>query len=230
MRRIGKLKRVHNDEDFTFELDERVDLLELARLSDDDSIVAEIRFNDNRIISAEQRKKAWALIGDISRWSGYSMSEASEQMKIQYMLEADIDFFSLSDCSVSTAREFISYMIEFAFKWDIPFKDKGITLTDDENKFLWLCIKHRKCVVCGKKADVHHVDAVGMGRDRRTVNNTENRLMAVCREHHNAIEYIGQEEFDRVNHVQGILLNARDLKEFRIQGVNKDEKENEGNE
>ena len=42
---------------------------------------AEIRFDDGRHISAEQRKKAYATIGDISDWTGYLPEEAKERLK-----------------------------------------------------------------------------------------------------------------------------------------------------
>lgn len=52
------------------------DMLQRKKISN-----AEIRFDDGRHISAEQRKKAYATIGDISDWTGYLPEEAKERLK-----------------------------------------------------------------------------------------------------------------------------------------------------
>ena len=44
---------------------------------------AEIRFDDGRHISAEQRKKAYATIRDIADWTGYPPEEMKERMIVK---------------------------------------------------------------------------------------------------------------------------------------------------
>lgn len=215
MYRVGKVVKMEGNT-VTFELDEGVDIGELSRFSDGLQPSAEIKFDDNRIITAEQRKKIYALFGDIAIKSGHNPIEIKDWMKFYYMAEYDADYFSLANCSKSLATSFISYLIEFCFEWGIPFKDKGITLTDDASRFFWLCIKYRKCAICGLHADIHHVDTVGMGNDRRKVDHGERRLIALCRNHHQEVERIGQATFDRLHQVQGIKLNDRDLVAFKI--------------
>lgn len=215
MRRIGLVTKLSNEQ-ITFFLDESVDFEELKRLANGKKLTAEIRFNDNRVINSEQRKKIYALFADISRWSGYTLLEIKEIMKVRYCLKENINLFSLSDCSLLVARDFISYIIDFCFEWNVGFKEMGLQLHDDITKYLWLCIKHRKCALCGKHADIHHVDTVGMGRDRRTVNNEENRLIALCRIHHVEVGTIGQETFDKKYHVTGIKISKENIKDFRI--------------
>lgn len=217
MRRIGILIKT-NDNKALFVLDEPLDVEELERIKADDHIRAEIRFDDNRTISAEQRKKAWALMGDISRYTGYSLLEVSEQMKIKYAIENDVEWISLSDCSVTEARTFISFLIEFCFEWNIPFKNKGLEMHDDIKKYLWLCLKYKKCAICGKKADVHHVEAVGMGSNRNRFEHWSRLLMALCRNHHTESHKIGQKQFMKKYMVQGIKLSKDDVKRFKIGG------------
>ena len=215
MRVVGSLKKVDGME-IEFQIDERLDLEELRRLSVDGKIIADIAFHDKRAISPIQRKKAYALIRDVSRWTGYSILEAKEQMKVEYILQTGEDWISLGDCSMSEARSFISIVMEFCFEHNIPFKDKGLEMTDDINHYLFICIKHRKCAICGKRADIHHVDTVGMGRDRRKVDNSENRLIALCRNHHTEVHQRGQSEFDSIHHVQGIKVNEATLKRLKL--------------
>lgn len=212
---IGKIKRVSGNE-VTFTLDNGIDLTSLSRLSDGNLPTAEVVFRDQRMITPEQRKKAWALIHDVSRYTGYDPMDSQMWLKTYFMADTGSEYFSLSNCNVELARSFISYIIEFCFKFNIPFKDKGITLTDDASRFFWLCIKYRKCAICGLHADIHHVDTVGMGNDRRKVDHGERRMIALCRNHHQEVDRIGQETFDRLHQVQGIRLNDKDLVAFRI--------------
>lgn len=221
-RYVGQLIRIVGNE-VTFILDRDVDLAKLARLNGNEpeqvwqkSPIAEVSFFDQRRISPEQRKKIFALFEEISVFTGFLPMEVREIMEVRFIAEYGGEYFSLSDVDKTTAKDFISYLIEFCFQWDIPFKDKGITLADDVSRYLWLCLKYRKCCVCGKPADRHHVDTVGMGRNRRTVDHSEHRMMALCREHHQEIDLIGQDTFDEFNHVMGIKLSPQDVKEFKI--------------
>ena len=67
MRYVGNLKELNGKRIITFEVDEDVDIGELQRFSDTSIITAEILFSDNRSISAEQRKKIFAIFGDIAK-------------------------------------------------------------------------------------------------------------------------------------------------------------------
>lgn len=168
-------------------------------------VKSELRLDDGRTISAEQRAKIYATIRDISNYTGHMPEELKELMKYNYMIESGEDYFSLSNCSMTTARLFINYLIEFCFIWDIPIQDSLLDRTDDIGKALWLCLKHKKCILCGKKADVHHVQAIGMGMDRKTYDDSKHEKIALCREHHQRAHQIGWETFSKDNHVYGIV-------------------------
>lgn len=177
----------------------------IKRFSKDGVVQAELRLDDGRTISAEQRKKAYATIKDISLHTGYLPEELKEIMKYNYMIQSGENYFSLSDCSVTTARLFINYLIEFAFTWDISLAESGIDRTDDIGKYLWLCLKYRKCSICGKKADLHHEDAIGMGRNRKKIDDSNLKKIALCRVHHAEAETIGKDSFMKKHHVYGII-------------------------
>lgn len=217
MNYVGRLTKV-NGQEVTFFLNERPDIEELSRFSDSNILQAEVTFDDNRRLSADQRKKAWALINDIARHTGFNPVEAGDWMKAYFMAETGNDYFSLSDCSVTIARLFISYLINFCFEWNIPFKGKGLELHDDIRKYLWLCIKHRKCALCGLKGEIHHMNAIGAGRDRKTIDHSNHDLICLCRKHHNEAHSIGRQTFEDKHKAQGIKLVAEDVKRFRIGG------------
>lgn len=162
---------------------------------------------DGRHITSEQRKKIYATVSDISNYTGYLPEEQKEWLKYLHIMNTGCKYFSLSDCSVDTAREFINTILEYALQEGIPLSDFGMNRTDDIGKYLYMCMKHRKCAICGlPNSDVHHADALGMGRDRRTFDDSENRKICLCRNHHTEAHTIGNKEFQEKYHVYGIQL------------------------
>ena len=82
---------------------------------------------------------------------------------------------------MTTAKSFINYLIEFCFHWSVPTKDSLLNQTDDISKYLYLCLANRRCAICNKPAEVHHVDRIGMGRDRaKTTTSTASSWTSIC--------------------------------------------------
>ena len=166
---------------------------------------AEIRLDDGRTITNDQRRKAYATIRDIADYTGYPPEELKELMKYEYVGRTGKEYFSLSDCTMDTAREFLSMMLEFCIENGIPLSEAGAERTDDIDRYLYVCIKNRICAVCGRKGEIHHVDKIGMGNDRRTIDDREYRKMCLCRKHHTETHMIGEEEFTKKYKVYGIV-------------------------
>lgn len=175
-----------------------------------------IRIDDGRRISSGQRKKIYALIKDIANHTGHHPEYLKEHMKYEFMMKEDVDYFSLSSVDMTRARYFIEMLLEFCFEWDIPFDNKTFTLAREVNNYLFLCLKYRKCALCGSRADIHHVDAVGMGRDRSGVDHSKLRMIALCREHHNETHNIGWITFKNKYKVDGIKLDDKTIKRLGI--------------
>lgn len=167
----------------------------------------EIILRDGRSISASQRNKAHAIIRDIAEYNGDVPEAVKADLKFDFCIKNGIDDFSLSDCDMTVAREFISFLLDFVIRWGIPMQESGILRTDDIGKYLYMCLEHRKCAICGREADIHHVDRVGMGRDRTEIVHEGMKAMALCRIHHTECHDIGQDEFDKKYHVYGIQLD-----------------------
>lgn len=167
---------------------------------------AQIRLDDGRRITAEQRKKAYATMKDIAAYTGYLPEEQKEWLKYLHISRTGSDYFSLSDCSVDTAREFINTILDYALEEGIPLSDLGINRTDDIGKYLYFCIKHKKCAVCGKPGEIHHVDAIGMGRNRKIVDDSRLRKICLCRTHHTIAHAKGMDRFEQMYHVYGIVV------------------------
>lgn len=166
----------------------------------------ELRYNDGRSITNEQRKKAYATIRDMAEWTGYPPEDMKELMKYEFMIRTGEDYFSLSDCSVDLAREFISTLIEFSLEHGIQLSELAIDRTDDIGRYLYYCIKHKRCAVCGRPGEIHHVDTIGMGNDRRQVDDSNYRKICLCREHHTDVHKIGLNDFEKKHKVYGIVV------------------------
>lgn len=89
----------------------------------------EVRLDDGRTISADQRRKIFAIIRDISLWSGQEPEELRLYLEWDFCSRCLREWFSLSNCDMTTAREFITYLIQFCFHWGVPTKDSLLTQT-----------------------------------------------------------------------------------------------------
>ena len=206
MHAITEIQKVKQTEDGTY-LIIRIPKLQLQDMLMEKRIrQAEIRFDDGRHISIDQRKKAYATIRDISAYTGYLPEEQKEWLKYLHIANTGCEYFSLSDCSVDTAREFINTILEYAITAGVPLTDAGVDRTDDIGRYLYFCIKAKKCCVCGADGEIHHVDAIGMGNDRRTFDDSRCRKMCLCRKHHTIWHQVGDERFQQMYKVCGIIV------------------------
>ena len=167
---------------------------------------AEIRFDDGRHISTDQRKKIYATIRDIADYTGYLPEEMKEIMKYRHIERTGEEYFSLSDCSMDLAREFLNTILEFALEWGIQLSENPLDRTDDINRYLYFCIIHRKCAVCGKDGEIHHEDAIGMGNDRRTIDDSNHKKICLCRLHHTIAHQKGVLQFRKDYKIYGIII------------------------
>lgn len=168
----------------------------------------EIRLDDGRTISADQRKKIYATMRDISEYTGYLPEQVKAIAKYDFIAKTGCEYFSLSNTNMSTAREFLEYLIEFCIENDIPSKDNSLLdRSPDIARYLYCCLANKKCAICGKKADLHHVDHVGAGRNRKEIVHKGMRVEPLCRIHHNECHNIGQQTFNEKYHIFGIKLD-----------------------
>lgn len=177
---------------------------------------------DKRQISPEQRRKAYALMGEVSVWSGMTKDEVKLTFKHDFLKRhiegLNKELFSLADCDMTTAREFISYVIDFMLEFDVPSRQPLYDLADDIPRYVYGCLMQKKCAVCGKKADIHHCEGstVGMGRNRKTMIHLGLELMPLCREHHRECHDMGQTAFNEKYHLQGIEADEKICKKVGL--------------
>lgn len=171
---------------------------------------AEMRFDDGRTISIEQRKKAYATIRDISAYTGYLPEEQKEWLKYLYVSKTGNDYISLSTCTMDEAREFINVILEYAIENGVELSESAINRTDDIGRYLYFCVKSRKCAVCGQSGEIHHEDAIGMGNDRKTLDDSNHKKICLCRKHHTIAHQLGVIRFAEMYKVYGIVVKGED--------------------
>jgi len=214
----GKLLRVQGDE-VTFKLDREFDVTEAQRMSIKGNPRSIIRLVDDRNMTRDQNSMIHALFNDISLYTGYPPEYVKELMKVMFSGYKGIETFSMGSYSISQvfAGEFIEYILEFCFDNQIPFKYQQFHLSSDITRILFLYLKHRACFVCGEHhADIAHYEAVGAGRNRKKIDHSKHRFMALCRKHHNLQHSIGIETFMKKYVLVPIKLTPEQIKEFKI--------------
>lgn len=157
-------------------------------------------------ISADQRKKIYALFNDIANHTGNNKETVKDEMKTRFMQNTDYPHEELSLASISreAASDFIEYIIEFCFEWGIEITDMPKEAFDDIEKYLQVCLRQKKCAVCGSEAETHHIDTIGAGHDRNKVDDSDKRKIALCRQHHSEAHNIGWQTFADKYKVKGV--------------------------
>lgn len=167
---------------------------------------------DSRPISDKQRRTCWMIIGAISEWQGQSKSETSKDMvnmarKVDFLInelgENAERLFSLSNAPMSLVAAYQRYLVWFVIENGVPTTFPLYKFVDDINDYVYASMIHRKCAVCGKYAELHHIDRVGMGRNRDEIIHEGMEAMSLCRIHHEEAHQLGDREFFEKYHFEG---------------------------
>lgn len=183
---------------------------------------------DSRPLSDKQRRACYALLREISDYTGMGREQTKELMKLKFLAEelqetAD-SIFSLSNAPMSLVCAFQRFLVRFILDWDIPCNFPLLNFVDDVQDYVYSCLVNKKCCVCGARADLHHVDHVGMGRDRREIVHEGMKALPLCREHHTEAHAIGQDSFKQKYHLNdGIEIDKTIAKIYKLK-TRKDEK------
>lgn len=185
-----------------------------------DALEVDIKVLDKRHISDQQRKFIFALCNDI----GYYTGDDTEYIRLlmqQYNANVrGIEVESLSSCNMAYANGLIDTIINFCIDREIPFSKKLL----EENQYSFtarqtysMALK-RVCAVCGRRADIHHVDAVGMGRNRQKISHVGMRALPLCREHHTECHTMGDDLFIQRYHLAPFEIDKK-MEHFIKKGV-----------
>ena len=187
-------------------------------LSDEVSVI----WRDSRSRTAEQNRKAWALMSEIAAFMGEEKDVVYRQMAVDFTAK-NLEtlqgmLFHLSTATVSEASAFITMLVNLIIEYDIPTREPLYMMCEDVEKYVYACLMAKKCCICGKKADLHHVDQIGAGYDRRTKPQIGAMVLPLCREHHQEWHNIGGTAFLAKYHVEAVPMDERIAKKYRITG------------
>lgn len=206
MRVNGKILSVNNDV-----ITIRVQADAQTFILDHDSKTVEVRIDDGRSITNDQRRKIYATLRDIASWSGDMPESVKEFFKWSFCGDEEHDNFSLSDVDRETASDFLTYLIDFCIQNGVPCSDPLWDRCEDIERYMYACVMTRTCCITGKKnAQIHHVDRIGMGRNRNTVIQIGMRVVPLSADLHTMIHFSGGEkEFYEKHHITPIALTKK---------------------
>lgn len=174
-----------------------------------------VQMVDSRPLSDKQRRACYKLLREISNFTGMGLDPTKEYMKLKFLIE-DLEqtadqMFSLSNAPMSLVCAFQRFLIRFIVDWDIPCSFSLLDFVDDIHDYIYACLMKKKCCVCGRPCDLHHIDRVGMGRDRDEIIHEGMEALPLCRIHHDEDHDMGEERFQRKYHIDGGVVLDKTL-------------------
>ena len=174
-----------------------------------------VQLVDSRPLSDRQRRMCYSLLRAISDYTGQGIDSTKEWMKIKFLaedLEETADkIFSLSNASMSLVCAFQRFLIHFILDYDIPCNFSLLDYVDDIPDYVYHCLVTKKCCICGRPTDLHHVDRVGMGRNRNDIIHEGMEALPLCREHHTEAHTMPDAEFFARYHLPGGIVMDKTL-------------------
>lgn len=187
-------------------------------LSDEVSVI----WRDNRSRTGEQNRKAWALMTEIAAYQGQEKEAVYREQQFEFsqrnMEVLQGMLFHLSTATVSEASAFITMLVNLIIEYDIPTREPLYQLCEDVEKYVYACLINKKCCICGRKADLHHVDQISMGYSRQTKPQIGALVMPLCREHHTEYHSTGGTAFSAKYHVQAVPMTKQIAQKYHISG------------
>lgn len=170
---------------------------------------------DARPLSDRQRKMCYALLREISDYTGQDVHSAKEYLKLRFLAddfgETADRIFSLSNAPMSLVCAFQRYLVRFIVEYDIPCRVSLLEYVDDVQDYIYACLIAKKCCITGRPADLHHIDRVGMGRDRDDIIHEGMEVLPLCREMHQEAHTMSDQEFFEKYHLPGGVVMDKTL-------------------
>ncbi|MCE5045819.1 hypothetical protein KJB65_08045 [Staphylococcus epidermidis] len=161
-------------------------------------VKTDLKIQDPFKVTDKQRRKIFALCNDIESHTGQTREYMREMFQDYITFLNGYDKrLSLSNCSREQASQLIEVILDWVFHNNIPLNYKTSDLLKNDKAFLYWSTVNRNCVICGTpRAELAHYHAVGRGRNRRKIDHTDNKVLALCSRHHKEQHQIGIDSFN----------------------------------
>ena len=180
---------------------------------------------DGRGITEKQRRMIYALLKYIADWEGESPDIVKKQFKLKFRVDemrGMFEDFSFSNMPESLASDFLKYVIEFILEHRIPMDRPLVEYVEDIKHYVYYCLIHKVCAVCGRKGDLHHIDAVGMGNNRNKIEHRGRRCLSLCPTCHELMHKLGTKEFLELYHLTDeVEIDDEIKKTYKLRGGQK---------
>lgn len=182
----------------------------------------QVGIDDGRRISPDQRRKIYAMIREIADWMGDYPETVKNFFKMDFIVnrlqQMERKMFSLSDCSMTTAREFINFLVDFIIEHGVPCSEPLWKLQDDSGAYVYKCLMKKVCCVCGEPAQLHHCEGsrIGMGGNRDEVSHIGRKCLPLCAEHHELIHMHPEQWFLDTHHLLPVKIDEDIAKKYRL--------------
>lgn len=193
----------------------------------DGADIQEVRllWQDQEEITADQRKKIFAICGEIAQWSAHDPEYVRKNLTADF-LRANIERLQMSalslaisgNCDKGTASLFITFLVEFCLENSVPTSRPLQEYADDLERYTYSALLHKRCLICGRKADLHHCTQIGAGYNRNTKPQLGALVMPLCREHHSEWHTIGRTAFENKYHAVPVQMDKRIAGKYHISG------------
>jgi len=177
-----------------------------------------LKLDDSRRISAKQQKRIYLTIKDIANHLGYFPKEAEQLLIENFNINYNENLTSIPECSMSLARKFLAYLLEFCLQYTVPLSDYAVNRIDNIESYISLCLLYRRCAVCGDIADIHHAldDKIQMGNNRNKINHVGRKAIPLCRTHHNQLHNMSENDFYKKYSIKPIPLTEKMVKKLGL--------------
>ena len=177
-----------------------------------------LKLDDNRRISAKQLKRIYLTIKDIANHLGYFPKEAEQLLIENFNISYNENLTSIPECSMSLARKFLAYLLEFCLQYTVPLSDYAVNRIDNIESYISLCLLYRRCAVCGDIADIHHAldDKIQMGNNRNKINHVGRKAIPLCRTHHTQLHSMSENDFYKKYSIKPIPLTEEMVKKLGL--------------
>lgn len=188
---------------------------------DDVSIIVD----DNISVTNAQRKFAYAIINEIfdAQFGGYHKFDSDgwlvtpesveQHFKYKYFIRyGEKISLSRSKGRKYDANNFIDILMEFVSEHGIALKDYNpLDYLQGKAAYnhCYRSLMTSRCAICGLAGDLHHVDKIGYGNDRKTVNHLGRLAVELCRKHHSQLDspHNDEKEFFEKYHIVPVKID-----------------------
>jgi hypothetical protein len=190
-----------------------------------DGTEARVLWPDRDEITPVQRKKIFAIVRDIAdsqledrEWTRKTLTADFLRKNIDQLQLSALSLAITGNCDKGTASLFIDFLISTCMEFNVQTKEPLQAYADDLERYTYTALLHKRCLICGRKADLHHVDQVGMGYNRETKPQLGALVMPLCRVHHTEYHTIGGTEFGEKYHVSPVPMDKKIAARYHITG------------